>query len=139
MGIFDQSADTKLAAVVLTPMMLKKKVIGSVFFLGLKRLLLQLILTGSNIILARILFPEDFGAFAIALGLVSFWSIFASIGLEKALIQKKTNLTRGEIQSTFFFSLLTALTAALLIFIMSSMKSAIPPEPCMMPITIPSS
>jgi len=119
MGIFDQLTDTKLATVVLTPMVLKKKAVGGVFFLGLKRFLLQFISTGSNIILARILFPEDFGAFAIALGLVSFWSIFASLGLEKALIQKKTNLTKGEIQSTFFFSILTALAAALLIFVIA--------------------
>lgn len=98
--------------------LLKRRAVSGVFFLGIRRVVLQVILTGSNIILYRILFPGDFGAFAIALGIVNLLAIFASLGLETALVQKKDEPKKEELQATFTITLfLSSLTAILVIML----------------------
>ena len=42
----------------------------------------------TKIILARVLFPADFGTFALAAGLIGFVSAFGNFGLDYALIQR---------------------------------------------------
>ncbi|MBI2011722.1 oligosaccharide flippase family protein [Candidatus Daviesbacteria bacterium] len=68
---------------------LKNLLISSVGWLALKRLLTQLVLSLSNLILVRLLFPKDFGSFAIVLFLVNIFWVFTDLGLGKALIQRK--------------------------------------------------
>ncbi|MDO8551060.1 MAG: oligosaccharide flippase family protein [bacterium] len=99
--------------------LLRRKAIKGVFFLGFRRILTQLIITGANIILARLLFPEVFGAFAIAMGLVSFMSIFSSLGLESALIQRKGDSSKEELQSVFTITLLLSCFVFLVAFFLA--------------------
>lgn len=56
----------------------------------------------ANIALARLLAPEVFGVYAIVLFVVQFFSTFGDVGLAAALIQKKGELTREELSSTFW-------------------------------------
>lgn len=95
--------------------LLKKRALNGLFFLGLRRIIVQIILTGGNIILARLLFPQVFGTFAIALGVVNLLAIFAGLGLEPALVQKKEDPQKEELQSTFTVTLLLSLMVTLLI------------------------
>lgn len=56
----------------------------------------------ANIALARLLAPQVFGVYAIVLFVVQFFSAFGDAGIGAALIQKKGELTREELSSTFW-------------------------------------
>ena len=68
---------------------IREKVASGIVILGVRRALVQVIVTSSNIVLARLLAPEIFGAFAIISFLVSILGLLTSFGLGPALIQKK--------------------------------------------------
>lgn len=80
---------------------LRRKAFEAVFALGAKRVIVQAIFTISNIFLARLLFPADFGMFAIVTFVGGIFSVFADIGLGLALIQKKDKITTFEMQTVF--------------------------------------
>lgn len=99
--------------------MLKKKAVGGVFFLAFRRIAVQVLLTGGSIILARLLLPQVFGAFAIALGIVNLFGIFASLGLEPALVQKKENPKKAEMRGAFTSTLFLSSIVAVVVIILA--------------------
>ena len=50
----------------------------------------------SKVVLVRFLFPEDFGVYAIAAGLIGFVGTFGSFGLDYAIIQKGADTTEED-------------------------------------------
>lgn len=91
---------------------LKKQAFKGIFTLTFRRLILKVIDTIGIIFLARLLTQDAFGIFGIISFVVfTFLSFFSDIGFGAALIQKKTNITREDIQTTFTIqqSLVTAL------------------------------
>ncbi len=50
----------------------------------------------TKVILARLLFPDDFGVFALATGLVGFIATFGNFGLDYAIIQKGDKATEED-------------------------------------------
>lgn len=99
--------------------LLKKKAVKGVLFLGLRRVFMQLIQTGSGIILARLLFPEIFGAFAIALIFINLFSIFATIPFSSALVQRTKEPSKQEIQTSFTINLLLGLAVTALVIVLA--------------------
>jgi lipopolysaccharide exporter len=69
----------------------------------------------STLILARILFPEDFGLVAISMTVVSFLEIFTSFGFDINIIRKK-NVTDNTLNSAWTFKLLSGVMICLLIY-----------------------
>ena len=57
------------------------------------RWLNQLLGVGTKIVLVRLLFPNDFGVFALASGLIGFVGTFGNFGLDYAIIQKNDQAT----------------------------------------------
>ncbi len=108
--------------------LLKKKAVKGVLFLGLRRVFMQLIQTGSGIILARLLFPEIFGAFAIAFIFVNLFSIFAVIPFGMAIVQRKKEPSKEEIQASFTFNLLLGLVMTFLVMILAPIFYGFYPE-----------
>ncbi len=81
---------------------LKKKAFQGVFTLTFRRLILKLIDTTGIIFLARLLSQSTFGIFGILSFVVfTFLSFFSDIGFGAALIQKKSRLSKEDIQTTF--------------------------------------
>lgn len=80
---------------------LKKKAARGVIFLVIKRFVLQGVFTGTNIILARLLTPEDFGAFATITFISTLLLVFTDLGLRGSLVQKKHNLEKADLDTTF--------------------------------------
>lgn len=72
-----------------------------------------------QIILARILMPEDFGKFTIILTFVSIGTILVECGFGTALIQRK-ELAEIDIRTNFSICLCNSIMVATLIFISSS-------------------
>ena len=70
-------------------MRLKKKAIAGATLLGIKRVVIQTILLISNIFLARLLFPADFGTFAMVTFVITFFTVFSDLGLGPSLVQQK--------------------------------------------------
>src|SRR3990167_5822121 len=89
---------------------LKKNAVSGVVVLAVRRISVQLIQTLSTIILARILFPETFGVFAIMVFIVEFLANLPSSGFMAAIIQKKEKIKQADLSTIFltllFFSLL---------------------------------
>lgn len=96
---------------------LVKKAATSIVFLTAKRIFLQIIFTGSNVFLARLLFPADFGTFAIIGSVGIFFNVFSDLGMTQALIQKRLEIKRVDIQTAFTTQLILGLILALLIFL----------------------
>jgi PST family polysaccharide transporter len=91
-------------------MSLKKQVIKSFLWNGLAGAMCEAMNLITSLLLARLLFPGDFGLMGMALFLIGFVSFFAEFGLIAALIQKKD--LNDDTLSSLFWS--TALTSALL-------------------------
>ena len=68
---------------------LKNKTISSVLWKGLERTSAQLVSAIVSIVLARILYPDDYSVVSVVTIFFSFCNIFISGGLNTALIQKK--------------------------------------------------
>jgi len=81
---------------------LKKKSIAGMAALFVRQILVKVIFFIGNIILARILAPEIFGIYAIVNFVVTFFSTFGDVGIGAALIQKKGELSKEELSTTFW-------------------------------------
>lgn len=71
---------------------LKKKVVKGTFWVFISQITTQFIALVKNIIIARILSPDVFGLFGIALISLSLFEVFSQTGFDAALIQKKENI-----------------------------------------------
>ncbi len=60
----------------------------------------------TKIVIARLLFPEDFGLFAMAFILINFLSIFIGFGIISALIYKKEDYEKTK-NTAFVLSIIT--------------------------------
>ncbi len=85
----------------LTSTMLKKRMAAGVFVIGTRRVILQILLTLTNVILARILLPEVFGIFGIISFLILTFGLVANFGMGPAIVQKKTQITKYELRAIF--------------------------------------
>jgi len=94
-----------------------KKAAQGAIWLIIKRILIQVIFTTSNILLARLLFPADFGTYAIILFVGIVFSVFSDLGFGPSLIQRKDNLKVGDLRTSFTIHLLLCFTVTLIIFL----------------------
>lgn len=74
----------------------------------LERICSQLINFVVQVIIARILIPEDFGYLAILIAFTNFAAIFVHSGISTAIIQKK-ELDNGDLATAFWISFIIAL------------------------------
>jgi O-antigen/teichoic acid export membrane protein len=81
---------------------LKKKSLSGMSALFVRQILIKVIFFAGNVILARILAPQIFGIYAIVNFVVTFFSTFGDVGIGAALIQKKGELSREELSTTFW-------------------------------------
>jgi PST family polysaccharide transporter len=82
-----------------------------IFALQLVKLFIQV---GSQMLLARLLFPADFGLVAMVAPLANFVGIFADIGLGQAIIQRKT-LNQPQVSALFWLTM--AMSCALVVIV----------------------
>ena len=82
----------------------------------------------SGIILARLLAPEIFGIYAIVLFVVQFFSVFGDVGLGAALIQKKGELDKAELSSTFWLQQVLVWVVVLIVIITAPLAMKVYPS-----------
>jgi len=73
---------------------------GTAVLVG-RQLILRVLGFVGSVILARILAPAEFGIFAVAAFVVSFFSMVGNVGLGAALIQRKDEIGEDDIQTVF--------------------------------------
>ena len=100
---------------------LKKKAIAGATILGIKRVVIQAILLISNIFLARLLFPADFGTFAMVTFVITFFTVFSDLGLGPSLVQHKDDISEKDLQTTFTVQLFLSVVVIIVIFGISPM------------------
>lgn len=97
---------------------IRKELTFGIFWSAVNRysgLVMSLII---SMILARILSPEEYGVVAIASVLISFLSMFCTLGIGPAIIQRD-DLTDEDINSIFTFSLSIGFALSVLFFVSS--------------------
>ncbi len=95
---------------------IKNKVIVSFLWKSMERGGVQLTNFIIQIILARLLLPEDYGVIAIIMIFIAISNIFIQSGFGTALVQK-TDLKDEDCSTVFYFNLLAAVITYLILFI----------------------
>lgn len=94
---------------------LKQKAFKGVFWSFCERFGSLLILFTTNIVLARILSPNEFGLIGILMAFVFFFNILIDGGLGNALVQRK-NLTNDDCSTIFFTNIGVAVVCYIALF-----------------------
>jgi len=87
----------------MSPQEVKSKAVSAVKALGIRTLITLLIRIGSSLIMARLLFANDYGAFAVAAWILGMGTFLSDVGLAGALVRQHTKPTRDE-EFTVFIS-----------------------------------
>lgn len=87
-----------------------------------------------TVAIARILVPEDYGLMAMASMLTGYVEIFSELGLGAAIIQKK-EITKEELSSTFYLSMIVGVILSIVSFSLAYPTAWIFNEPRIIPIT----
>lgn len=90
---------------------------------------------GSNVFLARLLTPSDFGLIAMAAVVASFILMFKDMGLSQATIQNE-NINHAQISTLFWINAAFGLVAMLTTWLMAANIAAFYNEPALVDITI---
>lgn len=76
----------------------------------------------STMVLARILFPSDFGLLAMVMAITNFATLFSSLGLSAATIQKR-EITHDKISALFWINAVFGLLVGIIIILISPIVS----------------
>jgi len=99
--------------------------VGTVFMFGL-----QLV---TQVVLARLLGPENYGLFAMGLIVLTFSNFLADFGFSWGLVQNQT-LSEEDVRFTVTWQAITGLAAMLLLFVLSPLIAAYFKEPRIEPV-----
>lgn len=103
----------------MTEVISRNKVVSSLWWKMLERFFTQGVNLVVQIVLARLLLPEDFGSLAIIVAITNYAALFVQSGLGTAIIQKD-KLEKGDVETLLTASLSTALLFYILLFFLST-------------------
>ena len=102
----------------------KRKVAGSLIWKTLEKIFVQGVNLLVQIVLARILLPDDFGNLAIIVAITNYAAIFVQSGISTAIIQRK-DINGKDISTLFLSSMGFALLLYVILFFASPLISSI--------------
>ena len=97
---------------------LKKDMIHGVFWSAVEKYSVFFVNLIVSMVLARLITPEEFGVVATATVIILFLSIFSTMGIGPAIIQRK-DLNQDDYNSIFTFSVLIGLILSVIFFSLS--------------------
>lgn len=112
---------------------IKQNIKKGLFWTAIDKYSGQIIGIGISMVLARLLTPYDYGIVATATVIINFLSIFTSIGIGPAVIQKK-ELSQSDIDNIFTFTVVLGLICGLICFISASFVSEYYENPIITPV-----
>lgn len=98
---------------------IKKRTVSGIFALSSRTLILQVVAFGATLLLTIFLTPAMFGVFYVVSAIIAFLGYFSDVGLAAALIQKKEELTRDDLVTTFTIQQLLVGTIVILALVLS--------------------
>lgn len=107
---------------------LKSASVQGSMLIGLSQIFKLFLQIGSQVALARLLFPRDFGLVAMVYPVVSFAAIFADIGFGEAVIQRE-RLDQPRVSALFWISLGLSCGLALVVAALSPVIAWVYHEP----------
>ncbi len=107
---------------------IKKKAVSGFIYLLIRRLLVQVIQTAGNVILARLLFPHDFGVFTLIIFYASLSTIVLDLGLYGSLLQKSKNPSKEDLQRIFSFQIVVTVITVVILFLIVPFYSNLYPD-----------
>lgn len=107
---------------------LKSKSLTGMKSLVRRQIIIKIVNFLSGVILARLLAPEIFGVYAIVAFIIQFFSTFGDVGIGAALIQKKGNLSKNELSTTFWLQQLIVLLLVILVLITAPLVLKVYPK-----------
>ena len=113
---------------------LKQKTIVAILWSGVEKVGIQVIQFVISIIIARILFPRDYGLIAMLAIFFAVSSCFIEGGFSEALVQKKT-AGKIDFSTIFFFNIGIGLLAFLLLFVFAPLIAKFFNEPKLVSLT----
>ncbi len=99
--------------------LIKRRSVAGVVALTARTFLLQIIAFGATFLLTLFLAPEIFGVFYVVSAIISFLGYFSDIGLAAALVQKRDEVTRIDLGTTFIIQQALVLTMVLIALVFS--------------------
>lgn len=96
---------------------IKNRAVSGMAIFSFRRFLIQLLQSGANILLARLLFPADFGVSTVVFTVMSIFSLVSDLGLQGALIQAATTPTTKELRGMFFIHVLLGSVATCILWL----------------------
>ncbi len=98
---------------------LRGKVLTGTGFLILRQITINILNFLGNLILARILLPEDFGIYALIMFLITFFILIGDSGLGAIIIRKPKKLSDNIISTIFTFQQIFMFIISILLFIVT--------------------
>ncbi len=99
--------------------LIKRRSVVGVVALTARTFLLQIIAFGATFLLTLFLSPETFGVFYVVSAIISFLAYFSDIGLAAALVQKKEEVTREDLGTTFVIQQVLVITLVTVSLVLS--------------------
>src|SRR3989337_3434078 len=101
-----------------------KRSLQGVFALVSRTFLIQVVAFVTNFLLTIFLTPATFGVYFVVTAAINFLGYFSDIGLAAALIQKKEEITREELKTTFTIQQLMVVTIVIIALLISNWVGA---------------
>ena len=96
-------------------MSIKSKLVIGVFWSAIEKYSSTAVALIVSAVLARLVSPEEFGIVSLASVMIAFFSIFTSMGIVPAIIQRN-DLTSKNLDSIFTYTIILGTIVALLFF-----------------------
>lgn len=93
------------------------------------------LLLGSQVLLARLLNPEDFGIVAMVAPILGFVTVMADLGIVQSIVQRPV-LTLAQLNSVFWLNNFLSFAMSLLLMLSAPLLAAFYGEPRLIPVTI---
>lgn len=93
------------------------------------------LLLGSQILLARLLEPADFGIVAMVAPILGFVTVMADLGIVQSIVQRPV-LTLDQLNSVFWLNNLLSLSMSLVLMLTAPLLAAFYGEPRLVPVTV---
>ena len=97
----------------------KRRSVSGVLALISRTFIIQIISFVSTLALTIFLDPNTYGVFYLVSSVVNFLAYFSDVGLAAALIQKKENVTKEDLSTTFTVQQILVITLLVILFILS--------------------
>ena len=131
----DSSSPDDPFAVTLDTEGLKRRSVRGSFATVLSQGAKLVIQLGSQVVLARLLFPAEYGLVAMAYPVIAFLQVFNDIGLSQAVVQRPT-LIQEQVSALFWFNIGTSCLLALAVVLLAPIAAWVYGEPRLLLLTI---